>query len=53
MSSKGTPIRPVRVPDGLWAAALAKAAEEETTVSDRIRDELVAWTGYVEPESDA
>lgn len=46
--SKGTPIRPVRVSDGLWAASLAKAAEEETTVSDHIRDDLIAWTGYAE-----
>lgn len=49
--SKGTPIRPVRVNEGLWAAALDKAAEDETTVSEHIRDELVAWTGYAEPSS--
>jgi hypothetical protein len=50
MTSKGTPIRPVRVAEGLWAAALAKAGEENTTVSEHIREELERWTGYVEPE---
>lgn len=50
MTSKGTPIRPVRVPAGLWRAALAKAEAEGTTVSEHIRAELEAWTGYVEAE---
>lgn len=50
MTSKGTPIRPVRVPHGLWSAALAKAEEDGTTVSEHIRAELATWTGYVEPE---
>lgn len=50
LTSKGTPIRPVRVADGLWSAALAKAEAEDTTVSEHIRAELARWTGYVEPE---
>jgi hypothetical protein len=50
--SKGTPIRPVRIEDGLWEAALAKAAEEETTVSEHLRAELIAWTGYDPGPSD-
>jgi hypothetical protein len=52
MTSPGTPIRPVRVSHGLWAAALAKAEVEGTTVSEHIRAELEAWTGYVEPSPD-
>lgn len=35
-----TPIRPVRVPDELWQAAQAKAAEKGETVSDAIRRAL-------------
>ena len=31
--SKGTPIRPVRVPDELWEAAKATAAARGETVS--------------------
>lgn len=50
MTSKGTPIRPVRIAAGLWRAALAKAAEEGTTVSEHIRAELVRWTGYRDEE---
>lgn len=45
MTSKGTPIRPVRVADHLWAAALAKAAERGETVSDVIRAALEAYIG--------
>lgn len=48
--SKGTPIRPVRLSDGLWKAALDKAVEEDTTASEFIRAALYDWTGYVEPE---
>jgi hypothetical protein len=53
---KGTPIRPVRIAAGLWRAALLKAADEDTTVSEHIRTELERWTGYrdrdVEPSSE-
>lgn len=43
-----TPVRMLRMVDGLWHAALEKAEEEGTTVSEHIRAELAAWTGYVE-----
>ena len=49
MTGKGTPIRPVRIAEGLWAAALAKAEADGTTVSEHIRADLASWTGYVEP----
>ncbi len=39
-----TPVRNVRVPDGLWRAAQAKAAEEQTTLTDVI---LTALHRYV------
>jgi hypothetical protein len=35
-----TPNRNVRVPDDLWQALTAVAAERECSVSDVIRDEL-------------
>lgn len=35
-----TPIRPVRIEDGLWAAAKHRAAERGETVSDVIRQAL-------------
>lgn len=38
--SKGTPIRPVRVPDELWQAALRKARANDEKVSDVIRRAL-------------
>lgn len=31
--SKGTPLRSVRVPDELWVRALARAEEEQTSVT--------------------
>ena len=31
--SKGTPLRSVRVPDDLWARALARADQEGTSVT--------------------
>lgn len=34
------PARPVRIEDGLWSAAKAKAAAEGTTVSAVIREAL-------------
>jgi len=39
-----TPVRNVRVPDGLWHAAQAKAAEEGVTLTDVI---LTALHRYV------
>lgn len=38
--SSGTPLRNVRVPDDLWAAAQRVAAEQGTTVSAVIVDRL-------------
>jgi predicted HicB family RNase H-like nuclease len=35
--SKGVPQRAVRVPDELWAAAAARAAREDITLSQLIR----------------
>lgn len=37
-------LRTVRVPDDLWAAAQAKAAENEEYLSDVIRRALVRYT---------
>ena len=41
--SKGTPHRPIRIPDELWQAAKDKAANENTTVSEVIRALLTEW----------
>lgn len=41
--SKGTPRRTIRIEDGLWEAATAKAEEEGVTLSDVIRDDLREW----------
>jgi hypothetical protein len=41
--SKGTTHRTVRIEDGLWQAALAKAANEGRNVSDVIRELLTRW----------
>lgn len=41
--SKGTTIRNVRVPDELWDAAKAHAAEDNSDVSAAIRWFLQAW----------
>lgn len=41
--SKGTPTRPIRLTDELWAAAKAKAAEQGTTASEVIRALLTDW----------
>lgn len=38
-----TPIRGVRVPDELWDAARAKAADEKESVSDVVRRALEAY----------
>ncbi|MDJ0321643.1 hypothetical protein [Pseudarthrobacter sp. PS3-L1] len=39
----GPTRRSIRIPDTLWQAALKKAAEQNTTISDHIRDELTEW----------
>ena len=44
MSNWGTRARTVRIDDGLWLAAQQKAAQEGTTVSEHIREELTEWT---------
>lgn len=41
--SKGTPHRPIRISDDLWAKAQAKAAREGTTASQKARELLAAW----------
>lgn len=45
--SKGTPHRPIRISDDLWAKAQAKAAQEGTTASEVVRVKL---REYVEEE---
>lgn len=46
--SRGTPQRAIRIPDELWRAALAVAAERGETLSDIIRERLA---GYVKETS--
>lgn len=41
--SKGTPHRPIRISDELWAAVKAKAAQHDTTASETIRALLTEW----------
>ena len=41
--SKGTPHRPIRINDELWAKAQSKAAKEGTTASEVIRKLLTEW----------
>ena len=43
MTSKGTPHRPIRIGDELWAKAQAKAARLGTTASEKVRDLLAEW----------
>lgn len=43
MTSKGTPHRPIRISDELWAKAQAKAAREGTTASQKARELLAKW----------
>jgi Arc/MetJ family transcription regulator len=43
--SKGTPPRPIRIDADLWARAQAKAAQEGTTASEKVRQLLAAWVG--------
>lgn len=37
------PMRTIRIPDELWAAAQAKAEAEGVTVSEVVRRELERW----------
>nr|WP_119589724.1 hypothetical protein [Streptomyces scabiei] len=47
-----TPVRNVRVPDGLWNAAKAKAAEEGRTITDVIVSALHRYvSGRTAPQS--
>ena len=39
----GTTLRNVRVPDELWDAALARAENEHTNVSEVVRKLLQQW----------
>jgi Arc/MetJ-type ribon-helix-helix transcriptional regulator len=39
----GTTLRNVRVPDELWDAALARAENEYTNVSEVVRELLQQW----------
>lgn len=39
----GTTLRNVRIPDQLWDAALARAQDEDTSVSEVIRELLQEW----------
>lgn len=48
--SKGTPHRPIRISDELWAKAQAKAAREGTKASQKIRELLAAWVEEEETE---
>ena len=41
--SKGTPHRPIRISDELWAKAQEKAAEQGTTASEVARRLLREW----------
>ena len=41
--SKGTPHRPIRISDELWAKAQAKAAQEGITASEKVRRLLTEW----------
>lgn len=41
--SKGTPHRPIRIDDELWAKAQEKAAREGTTASAKARELLEEW----------
>lgn len=45
-----TPVRNVRVPDGLWNAAKAKAAEEGRTITDVIVSALHRYVSSRTPQ---
>jgi len=41
--SRGTPHRPIRISDELWAKAQEKAARLGTTASEKARELLREW----------
>jgi predicted DNA-binding protein len=41
--SKGTPHRPIRISDELWAKAQEKAKRLGTTASEKARELLAKW----------
>jgi hypothetical protein len=47
-----TPLRNVRVPDGLWAAARAKAAAEGRTITDVVVTALHRYVSSPPPQQD-
>jgi hypothetical protein len=47
--SEGAPRRAVRVPDELWAAALARSAGEDITLSQLIRRWLTYYVANGDP----
>lgn len=46
---ENTRPRQVRIADGLYEAARAKAQAEDRTFADVVRDLLIDWTGYEGP----
>lgn len=49
VGSGATPRRTVRIPDDLWEAATARAADEGVTTSDLLRRLLIAHLGSDAP----
>lgn len=47
--SRGTPHRPIRIDDELWAKAQEKAARLGTTASAKARELLAAWVDEPDP----
>jgi hypothetical protein len=47
-----TPLRNVRVPDGLWAAAKARAAAEGRTITDVIVTALHRYVAAPSPQQE-
>ena len=43
MTNWGTPARTIRIEAELWAAVKAKAAQQDTTASEAIRELLKEW----------
>lgn len=49
--SRGTPHRPIRISDDLWSKAQAKAAQEGTKASAKVRELLENWIDGPHPKS--
>ncbi|MEV7394920.1 hypothetical protein [Streptomyces sp. NPDC091215] len=47
-----TPVRNIRVPDGLWSAAMAKAKAEGRTITDVIVSALHRYVASRPPAQD-